>query len=228
MSSIVTRHHLARGGAFAGGPLVRGGSSLLDVATGPGYVAGRGASVVGADFSEEMLALARSLEPSASFVLADAGALPFGDGSFDSVVANFLMPHVSDLPAVVAELVRVMRPAGRLALTTWDGDVESYTSALFTAIAESGAAPPPELPQVFQYCGSDEFTALLEGAGLVDVSVTALRFTHRAGTDTAHIRRTARAVAGRRRLGPGLRGQARRRLEALSAGAESARTARPM
>jgi acetoacetate decarboxylase len=45
-----------------------------------------------------------------------------------------------------------------------------------------GAAPPPELPPgppFFQYCGSDEFASLLEGAGLVDVSVAAMGFTHR-------------------------------------------------
>lgn len=165
---------------------VRHGSSLLDVATGPGYVAGRGiergASVVGVDFSEEMVALAGSLHPSVSFVVADAGALPFADGSFNAVVANFLMPHVSDLPAVVAELGRVLRPGGRLALSTWDEEVESYTSALFSAIAGGGAVPPPELPPgppFFQYCGSEEFGSLLAGAGLVDVSVSALRFTHR-------------------------------------------------
>lgn len=134
------------------------------------------------DFSAEMVSLAASLEPSVTFVVADAGALPFGDGSFDAVVANFLMPHVSDLPAVTAELARVVRPGGRLALTTWDGEVESYTSALFAAIAESGAVPPPELPPgppFFQCCGSDEFAALLEGAGLVEVSVTEVAFTHR-------------------------------------------------
>ena len=52
------------------------GSDVLDVATGPGYAAGRavarGASVVGVDFSEEMLALAASLHPSVTFMHADA------------------------------------------------------------------------------------------------------------------------------------------------------------
>jgi SAM-dependent methyltransferase len=165
---------------------VRAGSSVLDVATGPGYVAGRaasrGATVVGVDFSEEMLALAASLHPGVRFQQADAGALPFADGAFDAVVAAFLMPHVSDLPAVCAELARVVRPGGRVALATWDPEPESFTRFLFESIAGSGAVPPASLPPgppFFQYAGSDDFTALLSGAGLSEVSVSALAFSHR-------------------------------------------------
>ena len=161
------------------------GSSVLDVATGPGYAAGRaaarGASVVGVDFSHEMLSLAASLQPAVSFQHADAAALPFDDGSFDAVVANFLIPHVSDLPAVAAELARVVRPGGRLALTTWDPEPLTYVSALFESIAEAGVAPPPSLPPgppFFQYAASDEFVGVLRGAGLTDASVSALDFTH--------------------------------------------------
>ena len=161
------------------------GTSVLDVATGPGYVAGRaaarGASVMAVDFSDEMLALAASLHPSVSFARADAAALPFADGAFDAVVAAFLMPHVSDLPAVVAELARVVRPGGRLALATWDPEPDTFTRALFESIAESGATPPASLPPgppFFQYALSDEFAGLLSGAGLADVSVSAIAFTH--------------------------------------------------
>jgi len=160
------------------------GSAVLDVATGPGYAAGRaaarGAQVVAVDFSDEMLALAATLHPSVSFRHADAAALPFADGAFDAVVANFLMPHVSDLPAVTAELARVVRPGGRLALTTWDPEPETYVRALFESIAEAGAAPPPELPPgppFYQYAADDEFASLL--GGLSDVSVEAIGFTHR-------------------------------------------------
>lgn len=161
------------------------GSSVLDVATGPGYLAGRaaarGASVVGVDFSDEMLALAASLHPSVSFQQADATALPFAEGSFDAVVAAFLMPHVSDLPAVCAELARVVRPGGRLALATWDPEPETFTRFLFESIAESGAVAPASLPPgppFFQYARSDEFTELLAGAGLSEIAVSAVAFSH--------------------------------------------------
>jgi SAM-dependent methyltransferase len=161
------------------------GSAVLDVATGPGYVAGRaaarGASVVGVDFAEEMLALASSLYPAVTFQQADAGALPFGDGTFDAVVSAFLMPHVADLPAVVAELARVVRPGGRLGLASWDPEPESFLRFLVEVIAEAGAVPPPSLPPgppFFQYATSTELAALLSGAGLVDASVSAIAFTH--------------------------------------------------
>ena len=100
------------------------GCRVLDVAAGPGYAAGlaaqRGATVVGVDFSPDMVALATALQPGVEFREADAGALPFEDATFDAAIANFLMPHVSDLPAVVRELARVVSPGGRVALTTWD------------------------------------------------------------------------------------------------------------
>ena len=164
---------------------VGSGSSVLDVASGPGYLAGRaadrGASVVGVDFSDEMLELAASLHPSVSFQQADAGDLPFSDGSFDAVVAAFLMPHVADLPAVCAELARVVRRGGRVALATWDPEPESFTRFLFETIAESGAVPPlslPPGPPFFQYAGTGEFPALLADAGLVDITVSEFAFTH--------------------------------------------------
>ena len=162
------------------------GMEVLDVATGPGYAAAaaaaRGASVTAVDFSPEMLELAARLHPQVSFVEADAGALPFGDDAFDAVVVNFLMPHVSDLPAVVRELARVVRGGGRVALTTWDPSPQTFLSALLEAIAESAAVPPPSLPPgppFFQYSGDDEFAGLLTGAGLADPVVRPVPFTHR-------------------------------------------------
>ena len=162
------------------------GSVVLDVATGPGYAAGlaaaRGASAVGVDLSAEMLELAASLQPAVRFVQAQADALPFEAGSFDAAVSNFLMPHVADLPAVVTELARVVRAGGRVALTTWDPEPETYLSALLAAIAEAGATPPADLPPgpaFFQYSADEEFLALLRGAGLSDAAVEPLAFTHR-------------------------------------------------
>src|SRR4051794_28432720 len=128
------------------GPGVR----VLDVATGPGYAAARaaarGAEAVGVDFSGEMVALARSLHPDVTFAEADAADLPFADGAFDAAIANFLMPHVTDLPAVVASLARVVRPGGRVALTTWDAEGAVYARAMPEAVAAAGAAPPVDLP----------------------------------------------------------------------------------
>src|SRR4051794_14181881 len=68
------------------------GARVLDVASGPGYVAAaaaeRGAFVIGVDIAEGMLSLARRRHPQLDFRFGDAEALPFDDGSLDAVVAN--------------------------------------------------------------------------------------------------------------------------------------------
>ena len=83
------------------------GTRLLDVASGPGHLAAaaaeRGATVFGADFSAEMVALARELHPRLSFRTADAEALPFGDGQFDAVTMGFLVGHLGRPLVAVSE-----------------------------------------------------------------------------------------------------------------------------
>jgi SAM-dependent methyltransferase len=164
---------------------VEQGTTLLDLATGPGYVAARaaerGARPLGMDFSPEMLALARRLHPDLEFQEGDANALPFDAESFDVVVANFLMPHLSDLPSVVEEAARVTRPGGRVALTTWDSPRRTrFVGAVMDAVAGAGATPPDELPagpSLFQYSPDREFAQLLLGAGLEEPIIEQIAFT---------------------------------------------------
>jgi len=97
---------------------VRPGSRALDVATGTGDFAvalrSAGAEVVGCDFSEEMLERARGKEPSAHFEWADALALPYADDSFDAATVGFGARNFSDLGKGLREMVRVVRPGGRV------------------------------------------------------------------------------------------------------------------
>jgi SAM-dependent methyltransferase len=186
-------------------------TAVLDVATGPGYAAAlaaeRGAKVVAVDLSREMLDLAATLHPEIEFRQADANALPFEDATFDAVVSNLLMPHVSDLPAVVRELARVVRPGGRVALSTWDPEPPTYLRTMFEAFAASGAVPPPELPpgpSFFQYGAEDEFRELLAGAGLGDPAVESVGFTHRIDDVDGFI---ADLIAGTVRMGAMLEAQ---------------------
>ena len=163
---------------------------VLDVASGPGYVAAacvlRGADVVGVDVAAEMVSLARRLHAGIEFRQADAERLPFADGTFDAVLANFLILHVGRPEHVVAELVRVLRPGGRLALSTWDlPERARLLGVLVDAMADAGAQPPADVPTgppIFRFADDGEFARLLGHAGLHDVGVRTVAFAHRSGS----------------------------------------------
>jgi SAM-dependent methyltransferase len=107
------------------GPL--DGQRLLDVGCGVGLflraAEQRGALVAGTDTAVERLEIARWALPDAHLRVggcAEQGyALPFDDGAFDVVTAGRAVPGGADRPAVLAELVRVVRPGGRLAVGGW-------------------------------------------------------------------------------------------------------------
>jgi ubiquinone/menaquinone biosynthesis C-methylase UbiE len=165
---------------------VRRGSRVLDVATGPGYAAAAaadlGGSVVGVDIAPAMVELARRLHPTVEFRVAQAEALPFEDDAFDAVVSNFLAPHLSRPERAVAELVRVLRGGGRLALTTWDAaDRMRVLGVFLDSFAEAGATPPPDIPAgpaFFQFADDEKSAKLLTGSGLKGVEIATVAFDH--------------------------------------------------
>ena len=97
------------------------GDTVLDVATGTGAVARellrqKACAVVGLDQSPEMLAQARHRLPSSvELVEGTAEQLPFEDDSFDGLTFTYLLRYVSDPPATLRELARVVRPGGTIA-----------------------------------------------------------------------------------------------------------------
>lgn len=163
------------------------GTRLLDVATGPGYVAARaserGARPVGLDLSTTMLAFARARHPGIEFVRGDAMRLPFAGGSFDAVVGAFVLLHLGRPERAVAEASRVVAPGGRVAFTVWDAPSRGrWLGVLLDAIADVGAGPPADIPAgppIFRFADESEFAALLGDAGLVDVSVDTLELSLR-------------------------------------------------
>jgi demethylmenaquinone methyltransferase/2-methoxy-6-polyprenyl-1,4-benzoquinol methylase len=113
----------------------------LDVSTGTGDLAfalGRCAgveSVVGVDLLPEMIAKARAKWAGnrravrADLLVGDALSLPFPDGAFASATAGFSLRNMPDVQAALAEMVRVLRPGGRLALlelTPMEPGVKSF------------------------------------------------------------------------------------------------------
>ncbi|MGH2733229.1 MAG: class I SAM-dependent methyltransferase [Actinomycetota bacterium] len=167
---------------------VHDGEELLDLATGPGWVAGgaaaRGARVVAADISRAMVELGASLYPAVRFVQADGEALPFPSSSFDVAVSNLGLPHVARPSRMVAEMVRVTRQGGRVALTTHDAPSATALVGLVNdAVVEVGARLPAVLrdaPSIFHhgFPGDAPFAYLLEDGGLSDVIVGAIAFQH--------------------------------------------------
>ncbi len=99
----------------------RAGDRVLDVATGTGLVAAelvrRGATVVGLDQSEAMLARARArLNGRATFVQGEAESIPFADGEFDALTFTYLLRYVDDRAATMRELARVVKPGGAIGM----------------------------------------------------------------------------------------------------------------
>ncbi|HKX47488.1 MAG TPA: methyltransferase domain-containing protein [Gaiellaceae bacterium] len=159
-------------------------TKLLDVATGPGYVAARaaerGAETIGLDFSDSMLAYARAHVPGVEFVQGDATALPFENESFDAVTAAFVLLHLGAPERAVAEAARVLRPDGRAAFTVWDAPGrDRWIGAFFEAFVAAGAHPPEEVPpgpNFFEFADDEAFAALLQRSGLDDVEVRTVEF----------------------------------------------------
>ncbi len=106
---------------------VHPGEDVLDVACGTGNAALRaaqaGARVVGVDLTPELFAAGRRLAAEAAvaidWVQSDAEELPFGDESFDVVVSTFGCMFAPRHEVTAHELVRVLRPGGRLGITSW-------------------------------------------------------------------------------------------------------------
>lgn len=164
---------------------VGAGTRVLDVGTGPGTVAAaalaRGAAVVAVDAEPGMVALAAANAPGAEVRQAVLPQLPFPDGSFDAVVANFVVNHVEDPSAALAELRRVVRPGGRLAVTIWRGTTNEAMFLFNLALDEAGVERPvyPTLPVNFART-AEGLRELVEQAGWSEVVGRELAWTHRA------------------------------------------------
>jgi ubiquinone/menaquinone biosynthesis C-methylase UbiE len=145
---------------------------LLDVATGPGYVAAaaaqRGASVVGLDFAAAMVAEARRNYPEITFEEGDAEELPFRDESFDAVTMNFGLLHLGRPERAIAEAYRVLRAGGRFAFTVWAKPEEARGFGIvLDAIQKHGNmhAPIPSGPPFFRFSEEAECKRVLVEAG---------------------------------------------------------------
>lgn len=178
-------------GALLDAARVGEGTRMLEVGCGTGRLSaaalGRGAEIVATDAVPEMAAIAAAALPGGTVRTAALPSLPFPDGAFDAVVGAFVVNHVADPPAAVAELARVTAPGGRISLSCWDAATRNRAQGVFfDAAAEAGASTPAGVPAnapFLAYSGPERFTDLLRGAGLHGVRVEPSRWTHQVDPD---------------------------------------------
>jgi enediyne biosynthesis protein CalE5 len=168
------------------------GARILDIACGAGYPAlaaaasvRPGGTVVATDISTEMLAAASRRAAAAGlsnveFREMDAEQLQFADDSFDSVTNAYGLMFCPEPQRAVREMYRVLQPAGRVAVVTWDELSKSPFFALVGELAASFLAlspPDPEAPGPFRLAESGTLKSLLRTSGFSDVSVESLSMT---------------------------------------------------
>src|SRR3954451_23928709 len=156
----------------------------LDVATGTGDLAialqARGAQVVGVDFAEQMLEIARRKAPELEFRTGNALALDFADNEFDAATVGFGARNFDDLDRGLRERARVVKPGGRVVVLEITQPQRPPLSWFFrlwfdTAVPAIGRAV--RQPEAYRYLPDsvrrfpppDALAAALSGAGLVEV-----------------------------------------------------------
>ncbi|PTA66899.1 class I SAM-dependent methyltransferase [Deinococcus arcticus] len=143
---------LAQAARFvAGAAGVEPHEHVLDVMTGTGTVLralppGASGARVGTDLSAGMLAVARARLPGATFVQADAARLPFPAAHFDVVICAAGLFFMPDMTGAVREWARVLRPGGRLVVSSFGpgllGDLPGLWRAALGAHGLKPGAPP--------------------------------------------------------------------------------------
>jgi demethylmenaquinone methyltransferase / 2-methoxy-6-polyprenyl-1,4-benzoquinol methylase len=163
--------------------VVRRGDRVLDACCGTGDLAlaaaRAGGTVTGLDFSEQMLMRARRKAPGLEWLRGDLLGLPFPDESFDAATVGFGVRNVDDLERALAELRRVLRSGGRLAIleiTRPRGGLAPFYRLWFDGAVPlmgkllPGGAAYSYLPaSVRRFPGPEELAALMRTAGFEDV-----------------------------------------------------------
>jgi ubiquinone/menaquinone biosynthesis C-methylase UbiE len=161
------------------------GTRVLDVGTGPGVVAGaavaRGARVTAVDAEPSMAEAAARNVPGLDVRVAVLPDLPLPAAGFDAVTGNFVIHATGDPAAVLAELWRVLRAGGRLALTCWSEPPPLVLGIAREALEAAGVSWPPDIPvPPFRFYSSPgTFAALLAEAGFTETAAQVLTWEFR-------------------------------------------------
>jgi ubiquinone/menaquinone biosynthesis C-methylase UbiE len=156
---------------------------VLDVAAGNGNAslaaARRGAKVTSTDYVAALLdrgaERARAERLEIAFQVADAEALPFADASFDAVLSTFGVMFAPDHAKAAAEMARVCRPGGRIAMANWTPD--GFIGQLFKTVGRH--LPPPAGVQPPSLWGVESHLQSLFGERAAAIAVTPRQFNFR-------------------------------------------------
>lgn len=157
---------------------VSSGKKLLDIASGPGYVAARamelGADAIGVDFSSVMVAKASKDFPEIQFKEADAEQLPFADKTFDAACMNFGLLHLDRPEQALKEAGRVLKTDCRFAFSVWAEPQEALAFGIvLKAIQDHGdvSITLPAGPPFFRFSAATESQRCLKDAGFKDIEI---------------------------------------------------------
>jgi ubiquinone/menaquinone biosynthesis C-methylase UbiE len=159
------------------------GDRVLDVACGPGLVAGKvrvsnaACKVTGIDINEAMLNAAKKI-PNIEWHLGSAVKLPFADGSFEVVFCQQGLQYFPDRGVAVREMSRVLAPGGRLAVNVWGALDRQPFDIVYHDTIRAFLGPDALIPYslAFSLSTADELRNLATDAGLKDARI---RFEHR-------------------------------------------------
>jgi ubiquinone/menaquinone biosynthesis C-methylase UbiE len=154
--------------------------------------------MAGVDIAERILETARVRVPRADLRQANLESLPFDDSAFDLVLSSQVIEHVLDAPAAVGELARVLRPGGRLIISTDNADnritraLNAPRNAIVRLLGLRGSRGQIESPATPYTRAS--FRALLDRGGFEVEQVETLRFHLMWPLDLAPLTRTLNAL----------------------------------
>jgi ubiquinone/menaquinone biosynthesis C-methylase UbiE len=162
---------------------LRAGDRVLDVATGNGgtaiAAARRFCDVTGSDYVPELLERARERARAERFAITfeegDAEQLPYANGSFDTLLSTFGVMFVADQPRAAAELLRVCRPGGTIAMANWTPT--GFIGQLFKTIGKHN--PPPAGVSSPLLWGTEARVRELFGSGIAELRTASRHFVFR-------------------------------------------------
>ncbi len=185
---------------------VTSGKQILDVCCGPGMITAaaiaRGADAKGIDFSAAAVEIAISNVPDAEILEGDVQSIPFNDDTFDAVICGFGIIHVPDPLKALSEMRRVLKPGGRVAVSTWEApNPKNGFGLLFGSIKANADMniDLPHGPDFFQFSDLDKMSTALQEAGFNESSASTVaqtwEFNNSHGFITGIIEGSARARA---------------------------------